>query len=273
MANASFELFVGGIVHRHDHQLFNEGPDEQTANGVAALTHFAKTTPLRPVVGRYVDLAGFGQADIVYESDHDEYLLLSDVAAALGMPVWKACEWARQDHLWAIEDQRSVDEERGDGRLGYKCLRSLVDLRLDFIEHDVPDAKPDANGERWAQFGEWLIARDRLPAFILVSPWGREFMDNTMPHMAHVGRKVWGSAFGALFDTDGMTEEEALRRATRGPNVPPAAGFVPLISPASARSPKGGTQVLEGPQFAPVRVTVAPKIAKVTTTPSNASTA
>jgi hypothetical protein len=221
MSNASFEMFIGGIVHRHDHQLFNYGPEEQIAYGVEALTHFAKTTPLRPAYGKYIDLAGFGQADIVYESDHDEYLLLSDVAAQLGVPVWKACEWARQDHLWAVEDQRRLDEERGDGRLGYECLRSLVDLRVHFIEWDVPDAKPDAQGQRWEDFGEWLIARDRLPAFILASPWAKEFMDNTMAHMAHVARKVWGHGFGGLFDTEGMTEEEALRRATRGPNVNP----------------------------------------------------
>lgn len=217
----SFEMFVGGIVHRHEHQLFNYGPEEQIAAGVEALNHFAKTTPLRPAIGTYIDLAGFGQADVVYASDTDEYLVLSDVAAQLGMPIWKACDWAHQDHLWAIKDQRDVDEERADGRLGYECLRSLVDLRLDFIEHDVPDAKPDANGQRWEQFGEWLIARDRLPAFILASPWAKEYLDNTMPHMAHVARNVWGRGFGGLLDTEGMTEQEALKRAVRGPNITP----------------------------------------------------
>lgn len=224
LTDPSFELFIGGIVHRHDDQLFNYGTDEQTTRGIEALTHFAKTTPIRPVAGRYVDLAGFGQADIVYESDTDEYHLLSDVAAQLGVPIWKACAWARQDHLWAVEDQRRVDEERGDGRLGYECLRSLVDLRLDFIEHDVPDAQPDASGQRWEDFGEWLIARDRLPAFILASPWAKEYMDNTMAHMRIVARKVWGDGFAGIFSdptTDGLTEEEALKRATRGPNITP----------------------------------------------------
>jgi hypothetical protein len=62
-------------------------------------------------------------------------------------------------------------------------------------------------------------------------------MDNTMPAFGYAMRQVWGdklkdvptygadgtptggNAFTDMFRTDGLTEEEALRRARRGPSL------------------------------------------------------
>lgn len=229
--NETFKRFIEPLVAEGNGQrLFNDGPEVQIARAVEALEKFAKTTPLHRVTDVWVDMAGFGDAPIHFDADGDRYLLLSEVANQLGVPIWTACEWADQEHLWAIQDQRHQDEERGDGRLGYDCLRDYIDLRLDFIQ-DNPEAKPDADGKRWSSYGDWLISDDRLPAFILVSPWGREFMDNTRDHFGHALRKVWGdklnnlTAYGAdgtplpgvsLFASD-LSEEEALKKARRGP--------------------------------------------------------
>ncbi|MEV4181684.1 hypothetical protein AB0J28_09575 [Streptosporangium canum] len=230
MNAAVFRTFVAAIVTSNDEYLFNDGPEEQIARAVAALEKFSTTTPLRRVDGRWVDLAGFGDAPIHFEAADDRYLLLSQVAEQLGVPIWDACKWAEHEHQWAIRDQRDQDEERGDGLLGYDCLRNFVDLKLDFVQ-DNPEAKPDANGKRWSDYGDWLISHDRLPAFIMVSPWGREFMNNTMDHFGHTMRKVWGDKLNDLtaYRADGtpapgvelfasdLTEEEALRKARRGP--------------------------------------------------------
>lgn len=236
MASVSMFLpLVERIVAANDAYLLDHGPEEQIATAVKRLEYFALTTPLTPVTNTFIDLAGFGEADVYFASADEPYLLLSEVAEQIGMTAWGVCEWARRDHLHAIEDQRQVDEDRGDGMLGYGCLRSLVDMGLSFIRDD-PEAKPDAGGKRWSFAGDWLIAHDRIPALMCASPWSREFLDNVGPHMGMSLRKVWGdglkgvptygadgqptggNAFDDLFSGDGLTEEEALRRARRGPS-------------------------------------------------------
>jgi hypothetical protein len=223
--------FVERIVAANDDRLFNYGPDEQIARALEELERFARTTPLVPVADTVVDLAGFGEAAVHFDGPDDRYMLLSEVAEQLGMPVWTACEWARLERLHAVDDQRDIDERRGDGRLGWECLRGVVDLRLDFIADD-PEAKPDADGKRWSSYGDWLLSTDRLPAFMLVSPWGREFMDNTFDAFAHGMRKTLGAKLDGLTAVDrqgnpmpgvelfasDLTEEEALRKARRGPS-------------------------------------------------------
>ena len=227
--------FAEATVAKHDALLCNEGPEEQTARVVAALDRVSKVSLFAPMHAEVVvDLAGFGEAPVVYVTEKDEYLLLSDVAEALGWALHKADAWARLQHGYAISDQRDRDEERGDGRLGWECLLDYIDLRLDLIEDD-PEAKPDAGGRRWSHSGDWLISKDRLPALLLSSPWGKEFMDNSLPAFGHAMRNVWGdklkdiptvaadgtptggNAYDDMFSTDGLTEEEALCRARRGP--------------------------------------------------------
>lgn len=227
--------FAEKVVAKHDALLLNDGPEEQTARAVAALQRISAVKTLAPLpAGTVIDLAGFGEAPIVYVTEDEDYLLLSDVAEALGWPLHKADAWARLQHGYAIRDQRDHDEERGDGRLGWECLLDYIDLRLDLIEDD-PEAKPDAGGRQWSHSGDWLISKDRLPLLLMSSPWSKEFMDNSLPAFGHAMRHVWGdklkgiptvnvdgtptggNAYDDLFSTDGLTEEEALRRARRGP--------------------------------------------------------
>lgn len=227
--------FAAKVVARHDGLLCNDGPDEQTARVVAALERVSKVTLFAPMHTEViVDLAGFGEAPIVYVTEKDEYLLLSDVAEALGWFLPKAHKWAQLQDDFAVRDQRDHDEERGDGRLGWECLLDYVDLRLDLVMDD-PEARPDAGGRRWSSAGDWLISKDRLPLLLSCSPWGKEFMDNSLPAFGHAMREIWGdklkqiptvnldgtptggNAYDDLFSTDGLSEEEALRRARRGP--------------------------------------------------------
>lgn len=232
--NDDFKRFAAAIVARNDDNLCDYGPDEQVARAVAALDRFATFTEIKPATpGHMIDLAGFGSAPVHFEGKNKKYLLISEVADALGMPVWEACKWADKEQLWALREQRENDEE--DGVLGWNCLDDYCDLKLWFVA-DNPEAKPDAGGGRHSDYGDWLISHDRLMLFIADSPWGKEFMSNMSDLFAHGMKKfftggplanipavriedgvVTGATAADLFHSD-LTEEEARRKASRGPS-------------------------------------------------------
>lgn len=232
----AFEFFAIGVVMRNEDNLMEYDTAEQIARCVQALEHFHKTTPLTFVTNEVINLAGFGEVPVHFhhaETDN-RYVLLSQAAEQLGMTPWDACRWAEREHAWALTDQRREDEERGDGLLGYDYLRGLVDLRVWFIG-DNPQAKPDAGGKRHSDYGDWLVGHDRIMSLMLASPWQREFMDNVQDAFAHGMKKFLGDKLSGLtayhadgtpapgvdlFHTD-LTEEEARRKARRGPNVLP----------------------------------------------------
>lgn len=241
MADQLTTIFFEHTAHQlaltHDANLLNYGPDEQESRVLEALNRFDTHHPLGVAdPDTTIDLAGFGTAPIHYTHGANRYLLLSEVADALGMNFGRAMLWAEHQHDFDIRDQRRKDEERGDGRLGWEYMTSYIDLGMCLIADD-PQASPDANGRRWSSGSDWLISNDRLPALILVSPWSKEFMDNTLPAFGHAMRKIHGdklkniptvtadgsptggNAHDDLFSTDGLTEEEALRRARRGPGL------------------------------------------------------
>lgn len=240
----SFRILAMTVPYRHDQAegvtLLDEGPDEQGERVIAALEKFHRHTPLYPTRDREINLFGFGKAPshfVHYDEDgqaDEEYLLLSEVAEQLGVPLHKADAWARRDHDDALRAQRERDEERGS--LGWECLRDLVDLGLWMVVDD-PEANPDAGGKKWSHAGDWLISTDRLMAFMTISPWNREFLDNAAPLFGHAFRATMGdalkdvptytadgqptgsNAYDSLARTDGLTVEEAAKRALRGPGI------------------------------------------------------
>ncbi len=216
MSTPALVSFATALVERHAGRLMDYGPEEQIKNVLAALERFHSFTGIRPVEpGHMIDLAGFGEAPVHFESDDKRYLLVTEVGTALGMPVWESCAWARKQYAWDVEEQRTRDEERGDGRLGWECLDDYCDLRLWCAAEKPPS--PETGKVHHADYGEWLISHDRLMLLILDSPWSKEFMGNTKDLMAHGMKKFFG--MGDLFDTD-VPEDEARRNARRGPNIP-----------------------------------------------------
>lgn len=211
-----FEKFVTPIVQRNEDHLCNDGAEVQIKRAVQQMEHFASTTPLWPVTGKMVSLANFGETPIYFAAADDEYVLLSEAAGSLGMAPWEAHQWGQDQFAWAVQEQREMDEQRGDGRLGYECMRDYLDLRLDLVM-DNPGAKPDAGGRRWSSAGDWLVSTDRLMVLILDSPWRDEFMANTGDLMRHAFRGSFGDLPG--FPEPELSEEEAQRRARRGPSL------------------------------------------------------
>jgi hypothetical protein len=244
---SAFTGFAERVVSDFDDHLMDYGPDEQVARVVKALERFHAQFPLVPHV-EPINAFGFAQVETCFASDPSDprsvYLRLMPLATQLGIGPGKTQKWADQQYLWAIKDQRDDDEERGDGRLGWDCLRSYVDLNL-CLSFDDPEESPDAGGNRWALASEWLISLDRLMALVMVSPWSREFMDNAMPMFSYAmkasgledgahnvptiekrvgsdGSIEWVQTDRTLADAfakdrEGITEEEARRRAFLGP--------------------------------------------------------
>lgn len=230
--NTSLQEFAEHVVARHDEHLLDHGPDEQIKQVTEKLKHFAKTTPLVHLTGKVVDFAGFCEVPLHFDGPTDKYWLLSDGAAGTGWPIHKAVAWAEKAFGYAVEEQRRMDEERGDGRLGYDLMRDYLDLGVNAIVDD-PEAKPDAGGHRWSHSGDWLISCDRISDFLASGPWGKEFMDNSMDAFRHAAREIFGDKLrqSPVHGPDGtptgqsaydlfeprLSKEEALRRARRGP--------------------------------------------------------
>jgi hypothetical protein len=172
-----------------------------------------------------VDLAGFGKTAIVAQAakGDDEYVSLGATADALGWPHHLAYAWAEKQRDQAIKDQREHDEERGDGRLGWECLRDYFDLGLWLIGDD-PAAKPDAGGSRWSYTGEFLVSTDRLIVLLMDSPWGKEFMNGAQDLMRHAFKDTFGKGHAMPGMEPELSLDEAIRKAKRGPTLDLKAG-------------------------------------------------
>ncbi|MGX1711380.1 hypothetical protein ACWIFI_18870 [Streptomyces albidoflavus] len=214
-----FTPFAEMLVHRHYDHITDYTDEEQTNLIVAALERIHRVLPLKISSGLELDLAGFGSARVWFRSADEDYVLLSDVADQLGWHRAHAAKWAEAENRNAVQDQRRRDEERGDGRIGWEYLTDYIDLEL-CLAMDDEAANPDSTGRRWSHSGDWLISQNRLPWLLTNSPWGKEFVDNTVDAWAHAMQKTFGDPAGleGLFHSN-LTEEEAKRRAKRGPAI------------------------------------------------------
>lgn len=247
---SQFRAFAEQVVAENDDFLLDYSPGEQVDRAVAALEKLNARRPLRPLV-REVNAFGFGTALTCFvtgDAEPDEtYLRLTPMARAIGIEPAKTAKIAEDRIGWAIRDQRENDEK--SGVLGWECLNDWIDLNLSLVLDD-PDAKPDAGGHRWSYGSEWLMTLDRLMDLVGSSPWSREFMNNAMPMFSHAfsksgleaaagecktvvkqvdgeGSTFWtpgptvADAFAAT--REGISEDEARRRAYQGPSIGGAA--------------------------------------------------
>lgn len=171
MKNKHAKKFAAKAVARHDNRegerLLNCGPQEQVDYVASKIQRFDKSTPLTRVKDMEENLDNRGAVPVHFMHGETRYLLLSEIAEAVDWPIQTAVKWATQEAEFALRDQREADEERGDGLLGYDCMRDYIDLGVDsFI--DDPEAKPDGGGQRWSQTGDWLISHRRLEYLLML---------------------------------------------------------------------------------------------------------
>lgn len=236
-----FQPYADQLVQELDQRTgwkwMETGPEDQARLAVEAVSRVHRAKPLFPASGTSIDLAGFGTTERIFSSAEGGYVSGLATADALGWLPYKFHAWATKQREWALMEQRKDDEERADGRLGWHHMTDYISLDMWAIMDD-PEAKPDAGGGRYSEVGEWLIAERRLPWLLSCSPWGREFYENTKDHFGMVfkaavgeklkavqtfgadGQPTGGNAYDDMFVTD-LTEEQALRKARRGPVADP----------------------------------------------------
>jgi len=242
----SINTFALTVAYGHDrsevYTLMDEGPDEQAERVVTRLLRLHEHRPLWPIHDptHMINLWGFGGVQVHYVVFGDDgnaeyrYVLLSELAEALGVHPAKADRWLQMELNQSLQAQREKDEERGE--LGWECVFDVVDLGLSLIADD-PEAKPDAGGLRWSHASDALVEADRLLSFMTVSPWQEEFMKNSSALWGHAFRHAFGdkladspvydsdgnvipgkSGLDFLGDTEGLSPEEAAKRALKGPS-------------------------------------------------------
>lgn len=243
-----FRAFAEQVVNAHDEHLLDYGPDEQVHLVITALENLNTRAPLRPHC-ETVNAFGFGTAPTCFATGaggpREIYLQFLPLAEAIGFTPEKAQKLAQTRRSWQVQDQRTRDEETGV--LGWDLMNDWVDLGMSLII-DSPDANPDTTGRRWTYASEWLVTLDRLPDLVLSSPWGKEFADNAqamfsyafkssgaetkagdapliVQHVGDDGAEKWVKSGRTLADAlavdrHGVSEDEARRRAFRGPTAP-----------------------------------------------------
>lgn len=233
--NVAYGLDKGDV-----YTLMDYGPEEQAKRATANLLRCHDRRPLWPVSDptTMINLWGFGgvRVHFVHFGDGDlateQYVLLSELADALAVTPAKADKWLQAELNQALDAQREKDEERGE--LGWEFMFDVVDLGLSLIVDD-PSANPDADGRRWSHASEALVSSDRLLSFMTASPWQEEFMKNSSALWGHAFRHAFGdkladspvydsdgnvipgkSGLDFLGDTEGLSPEEAAKRAIKG---------------------------------------------------------
>jgi hypothetical protein len=208
-----------------------------------------------PAEQRWIDLFGYGKVrEVLTEVDLDNrtfgvhgYLWGHEVAEALGWDAAEFAKWALDQWRWDIVSQRDEDVETGV--VGWDCIHHHP-MHVSVWQGDGCSSEHCDDGgmmsgpilRYWADL--YLIHTDRVMSMMLSSPWGKEWMNSVKPMMAYAFKhsgledkakdvptyrhrenslgetetEVTGSLADMIAeDRDGYSEEEARRRAFRGP--------------------------------------------------------
>ncbi|MEU6641261.1 hypothetical protein ABZ863_01785 [Saccharomonospora sp. NPDC046836] len=230
---------------------------EQVTDELFALITREDVIVMPPDERRMLDLFGFGRVqEVLTEVNVDTvtfgvhgYVWGHEVAEALGWDAANFAEWARDQWKWDLVTQREEDVQTGT--VGWECIRHHP-MRVDVWQgegrsddHYVDGRMSGPITRYWCDL--YLIHTDRIMSMMLNSPWGKEFMDSVIPLMSHAMRasgleerakdvptyrthvnslgEVETEVAGSLADMfardrEGISEEEARRRAFRGPVTP-----------------------------------------------------
>ncbi|MET7989840.1 hypothetical protein ABZU76_02915 [Amycolatopsis sp. NPDC005232] len=199
-----------------------------------------------------LNLFGFGKITQVltrYDAatnalDRDGLIWSCDLADALGWNPADLAELCRREYLWETSEQWEIDRKNGahDPKWTPKFTPMGVSVWHgpgSSDEHYGPDGMMRGPIlKNWQDL--YLIDTDRILMLMTHSPWAREFMTNAKPLLSHAfeqsgladlfadvqtlrhsdGEMVeTGESLADAFAEDraGITEEEAARRAMRGP--------------------------------------------------------
>jgi hypothetical protein len=169
--NKHFKQFAARLVQQHavlpGVYLMESGPEEQAAEIVAALKRLDGISPLDPAEGATVNLStgpkGALHIPVRYTSTTRVYVLLSDIVHRLDWSMVRAHAWAEEQNRLSLEQQRAIDEARGDGQLGWDGLRDTTNLGIWLSYHQ------DEGKRNWHPSGDycdWLVSQQTAQGFV-----------------------------------------------------------------------------------------------------------
>lgn len=192
---------------------------------------------------RLIDLFGHGHVSEVLTNGDTSFVFGHEAQDVLGWDPGEFDRWARHEYLCDLEAQRERDLESGE--LGWDCIGHWPIGVSVWCGEGRSDDHCDEHGamtgpilRNWCDI--YLISTDGLLNLMMSSPWGKEFIESARPLLAHgftssgltdlLGEVPTYDSTGnptgrTLADemakgTEGLTVEEAVRRALRGPSVP-----------------------------------------------------
>jgi hypothetical protein len=241
------------LAHWEPKGICNDSPEEfldRVAAEVSKLMNRGVAALPPAGTAREINLFGFGTVREVLTDPTSVtdgrrvhgYIWSHEVAEALGWDPVEFGEWVRRQRAYELEMQRDDDEE--SGRVGWDHIYHFP-MNVDVWQgegcsddHYVDGVMSGPPLKYWRDI--WLIHTDRLLALMSSSPWSEEFMNSTIPLMSYAMQKSGledalkaaptyrvsedgavptGESLADAFarDREGITEEEAIERAFRGP--------------------------------------------------------
>ncbi|MCP2168113.1 hypothetical protein [Goodfellowiella coeruleoviolacea] len=195
-----------------------------------------------------LNLFGYGTVhEVLSGSEGHGYFWGHEAANALGWDQAEFAKWSEEQWHWDLVMQREADEE--SGTLGWDCIHHYP-MHVNVWQGEGNSRDHYVNGvmqgpimRYWTDL--YLISTDRLMGMMMSSPWGEEWFESVKPMLSwgfkksgledllsgvktytddvnslgEVETRETGGSLGDSIarDREGVTEEEAIRRAFRGP--------------------------------------------------------
>lgn len=213
-----------GILVRFQDKGISDASDQEFAQRVAAgVDRLISARPDLdiPSDDAVYNVYGYGQVVETLSDGDRGFFWLHDFAEQLGIEASAAQKIARNEYLHDLETQREADLEHDT--IGWDCLRwwpmhvSAWTGPGNADEHYVNGHMSGAVAANYTDL--WLVDSTLITYLAMLSPHGEAIQKAAEPMFAHGLRK---SGLGMLADVlggkdFGVTEEEARRKAMRGP--------------------------------------------------------
>lgn len=214
-----------GMLVRFQDKGISDASDEEFARRVAAgIDRLISARPNLDIPNdddAVYDIYGYGQVVETLSDGDRGFFWLHDFAEQMGIEASAAQKIARNEYLHDLETQRDADLEHDT--VGWDCLRwwpmrvSAWTGRGNADEHYVDGVMHGPINENYTDL--WLVDSTLITYLAFLSPHGEAIQKAAEPMVAHGLRKSGlGELADALGGKDfGVTEEEARRKAMRGP--------------------------------------------------------
>lgn len=217
-------LAAGMLVRFRDKGILNDTPEEFVETAGRNLDRLLQARPGLDISDNVFNVYGYGYVVEILADGDRGYFFGHDFAEALGIDAASFGKLARGEHMSDLWTQREEDER--NGTLGNECLRwwplGVTVWTGEGTAEEHADEHGTISGPVMGNYTDvWLVDSTLITYLAMLSPWGEEIQKAAEPMWAHGMRK---SGLGNLADVlgskdHGVTEDDAVRRALRGPRA------------------------------------------------------